>query len=389
MNTREQFTPELWEYVENAVANGEVQIVENQSYKAHTQKGSDLIEQGVTEIYNNLEDAHEPVKADGYVITGTAGEQWCIKEKNLPKYGVTADEIPPEGMDVMTQPDGKIMIAIPTSKEMQGAVETDWASLKLNAPETQDGQPIPHGDGDYILIPTVFNKETKTVEIDRECGDARVVNGSIMDVLYQEIEPEVLKIPAIIEAIEQEQSALAQLQHLEKLGEQVNELKNGMDELGERIDKLGENLEEWKKQNEETAEKPLHIEIIDNVPDNPQIMSENGESFLNYYIAADDRTLEELCERTCFFEESGLESFDELVNSDSYVDMYVNAYQDGSMNVCLTYGGSEYNVPMKEDELELLEYKMKKIGMDVQKDLETYHDELSEIRSEKDSFVKD
>ena len=104
MNTREQFTPELWEYVENAVANGEVQIVEN---KAHIQKGSDLIEQGVTEIYNNLEDAHEPVKADGYVITGTAGEQWCIKEKNLPKYGVTADEIPPEGMDVMTQPDGR------------------------------------------------------------------------------------------------------------------------------------------------------------------------------------------------------------------------------------------------------------------------------------------
>ena len=163
-----------------------------------------------------------------------------------------------------------------------------------------------------------------------------------------------------------------------------------MDELGERIDKLGENLEEWKKQNEEITEEPLHIEIIDKSIDNPQIMCENGESFLNYYIAADDRTLEELCERTCLFEESGLESFDELVNSDeSYVDMYVNAYQDGSMNVCLTYGGSEYSVPMNTDELELLEYKMKKIGMDVQKDLETYHDELSEIRSEKDSFVKD
>lgn len=163
-------------------------------------------------------------------------------------------------------------------------------------------------------------------------------------------------------------------------------------ELAQILQGVGIDVSERLHELELEQKAGLHIGIVEKSIDNPQIMCENGESFLNYYIAADDRTLKELCDRTYLFEESGLDSFYDLVCSgwhESYVDMYVNAYQDGSMNVFLTYGGSEYNVPMKKDELELLEYKMKKIGMDVQEDLEMYYDELSEIRSEKNSFVKD
>lgn len=201
MKTREQFSSELFAYVESAVANGEALIVENQAYKAHIQRGSDLIAQGITEVYNKLENVTEPVKADGYVITGAVGEQWCIKEKNLKKYGVSAEENPPEGMisvselptegkDVMTIPDGVTLIAIHIPREMTGEVITSWASLKINSGEDKDGNAIPHGDGDYILINAVINQDNKTVNIDYDNGDARVVNGEIFHTLYRQVDKE-------------------------------------------------------------------------------------------------------------------------------------------------------------------------------------------------------
>lgn len=197
MKLEEQLSPELVDHVENAIINGKAQIVLNQPYEVHIQKISDLVAQGVTEIYNKLEDAKESLVGEdgkpkeGYVVTGAAGEQWCIGEKHLAKYGLSTEtnppegmksvnDIPPEGMDVVTQPDGKVMIAIPTLAEMQGEVKTSWASLNLNAPETKDGEPIPHGDGDYILVNAVINPEDKSVSINLEDSDARVVNGSIM-----------------------------------------------------------------------------------------------------------------------------------------------------------------------------------------------------------------
>lgn len=368
--------------------------------------------------------------------------------KNLPKYGVTADEIPPEGMDVMTQPDGKIMIAIPTSKEMQGAVETDWASLKLNAPETQDGQPIPHGDGDYILIPAVLNPEDKTIDIDYECGDARVVNGSIMDVLYQEIEPDVVNQMLQIASTEKEQSALGN--RLEAIsegrgasslsGEEISRLHDQYAELSSqlktekeklqdlKIEKLKvkqssleqeianlkaehesldfsiemqqshgksvpeETFDTWKNQREqleklsnrleaveqqldklkeareaerptEKTEEPLHIEITGGSADSPQVMKEDGEIFLNYFVFADDQTMKELCERTPLLQENGFESFEELLNSmpaEDYVNMYVNVSMDANMEVNLEFEGKEYPVRCQRENLIFLKKKWKK-----------------------------
>lgn len=215
MKTKDQFEPEVWQYLSDAIASGNAVIVVNQQYMAHIQKISDLVEQGITEIYNPFENTVESLidengkPKEGFVITGAAGEQWCIKAKNLAKYGISTEpnppegmisvnDIPPDGMDVMTRPDCNLMIAVQMPKDKQGTVKTGWGLLEFNAPKTTDGKPIPHGDGDYSVIPAIINPETKEVDIDRECADARVVNGSIMNILYREVSSAILEQAAII-----------------------------------------------------------------------------------------------------------------------------------------------------------------------------------------------
>lgn len=273
METKDQFEPEVWQYLLDAIASGKAIIMVNQPYMAHIQKISDLVAQGITEIYNPFENTVESLidengkPKEGFVITGAAGEQWCIKAKNLAKYGISTEpnppegmisvnDIPPEGMNVMTQPDGILMIAVPTTKEMQGAVKTSWASLNFNAPETTDGKPIPHGKGDYILIPAIINPETKEVDIDRKCADARVVNGSIMNILYREVSPAILEQAATIaklgqhiaELEQQKQKLDTMLEMIENSGGTANISAEKFSERKDQYNELSKQLEKEKEQ---------------------------------------------------------------------------------------------------------------------------------------------
>lgn len=181
MTTREQFTPEVFEYIEQQIAEGNAVLVTNKSYEAHIQKGSDLIAKGVTEVFNKLEDTSEQLVTDCFVITGAAGEQWCIREKHLKKYGVLADEIPVDGLTVMTIPDGIKFLAVHMPLSMTGCVKTSWVELKFNVEQGKFGK-IPHGDGDWIIIRVDDNGN-----LDYENGDARAINGTVFNIIYRVI----------------------------------------------------------------------------------------------------------------------------------------------------------------------------------------------------------
>ena len=111
-------------------------------------------------------------------------------------------------------------------------------------------------------------------------------------------------------------------------------------------------------------EDKLHIGIICCDRD-PQW--EIGKNRINYYIAADDKMLEELTARTDLLEANNI-TWQEMIESDDYINMYVNAYPDHT-EVFLEHEYKEYSVPLTVEEESQLKQEMKKMGMDIQQDL--------------------
>lgn len=178
MDAKEPFLPEILNYIKHQVIDGKALLVSNKSYKVHIQKGSNLLAQGMTEIYNKFENVSERITDNCFVITGSVGGQWCIGEKNLKKYGVTADEIPSEGLTVTTKADGIKFLAVHMPLNMAGYVKTSWGNLMFNVKQGRFGE-TPHGDGDWIII-----RVGEDNKIDYNSCDARVVNGTVFDMMY-------------------------------------------------------------------------------------------------------------------------------------------------------------------------------------------------------------
>ena len=134
---------------------------------------------------------------------------------------------------------------------------------------------------------------------------------------------------------------------------------------------------------EVVQDSPLHIGIVD-YDHEPQYNEE--DNFINYYIAADDQTFKELVARTNLLQDeskSWQEIWQEILDGDDYIDMYVNAYSD-HIDAFLYYKDKEYSVFLTAEEKQRLIEAMKKAGMDIQEDLQ-----LEAYRAYKDSWIEE
>lgn len=187
MNAKQQLEPQMLSYVAKCLGkDGKgARVVTNQPYRAGIQATDSLLAQGITEVHNKLENITYPLKPGDYVVTGAAGEQWCVNEKKArDKYGVNPETLPFDGTSVMTKADGKMLVAVQPPMEMRGAVHTDWGDLQIN------DESAPHGSGDWVIFDA--DKLAQMLDGDYENAeiDARVVNGELFDKIYREATPD-------------------------------------------------------------------------------------------------------------------------------------------------------------------------------------------------------
>jgi hypothetical protein len=135
-----------------------------------------------TPVYNVLEDAHYVTNEKSpYILSGTAGEQWVVKESSLQKTYMQMDGSPiPSVPDnntldwtqIQTRPDAtpNWVFFLDINLVQNYPVKTDWAILYANSPVSA------HGKGDYLMCSD--NNGSPNF------GDMWVVNGEIFGKTY-------------------------------------------------------------------------------------------------------------------------------------------------------------------------------------------------------------
>lgn len=86
-------------------------------------------------------------------------------------------------------------------------------------------------------------------------------------------------------------------------------------------------------------------------------MYENDEKGVSvqFLLTMDDDTYEKFADKTSLIENSDYENFAELLDSDDYVDAYVQIYEDSTVTAAIGISGSDfYDVPLSADEQEFL-----------------------------------
>lgn len=161
--------------------------VRNRSYRAQIQTADPARVYNVPGrpgvVYNVLEDSYEKVGAEGYVITGAAGEMWPIGTGALRKYRISPEAVTDTPQPVDTVELETVYAAIRIPADTAFTLEVDYgekAVLKGNRPG------IGHGAGDYVLVET---KQAPDGTYQPDLSDSgRVINGGIFDILYQPTE---------------------------------------------------------------------------------------------------------------------------------------------------------------------------------------------------------
>lgn len=158
----------------------------NRSYTAKIQKADPAQIYNVPDqpgiVYNWLEDAYERVAAGGYVITGAAGEMWPVGAGALAKYDIAPEKISHAPQAVRTIENDTVLAGIQIPAETVFTLETDYGEKALL---TGNRSGIPHGSGDFILVAAKKTPNGYVPDFE-DCG--RIVNGSLMDQLYQPFE---------------------------------------------------------------------------------------------------------------------------------------------------------------------------------------------------------
>ena len=150
-------------------------------------------------VYNNLECAWYTVsEKERFVLTGTRGEQWCIKPEKLARTYKFATGQPineatineyfikqgKESMNVTTMPDNTLYYAEQIRYPQQFQVQTSWALLNGNlSQDPSTGKKIPHGKGDYRICMA----DPMTGAYD--AGHCWIVNGAVMVDTYKVASP--------------------------------------------------------------------------------------------------------------------------------------------------------------------------------------------------------
>ena len=116
------------------------------------------------------------------MVTGVAGEMWPIGESALSKYDISKENITSEPQDVQTKETGTIMAGVQIPVNITFQLQTDYGEkVWLNG--NRNG--IDHGTGDWVLVST---KKTESGLLVPDFTDSgRVINGAIMEKLYQKV----------------------------------------------------------------------------------------------------------------------------------------------------------------------------------------------------------
>lgn len=136
-----------------------------------------------------------------YIITGTVGERWPVKERNLQAYDVDKDKITtiPQKVSTKDPSDQEFMIAcrIPVDKQIvvipscayreDGTIDAIQV-MTSNLPDSN----VPHDNGDYVIAKHIDGKpeymdlpeEVRNTKEIAELYDPRIVNGRVMERTY-------------------------------------------------------------------------------------------------------------------------------------------------------------------------------------------------------------
>lgn len=130
-------------------------------------------------VYNYLEDAYAKVNPAGYVITGVAGEMWPVGAWALHKYDIAPEQVTPEPQAVSTKPVDMLYAAVQIPAEIPFAVEADYGEKVLLHGNAAG---IPHGAGDWVLVPAVQDAQGNRHPDFSDPG--RIINGTVFETLY-------------------------------------------------------------------------------------------------------------------------------------------------------------------------------------------------------------
>lgn len=107
--------------------------------------------------------------------------------------------------------------------------------------------------------------------------------------------------------------------------------------------------------------------------EDPYYISDEKGVGIEFLMSADDDTYEKFAERTPLIEESDYNSFDDLIGSDDFLNIYATVRENGSVDVTIGISGEEqYPVSLSDYEQEaLLSFVSKACDMHMDKSLES------------------
>jgi hypothetical protein len=136
-----------------------------------------------------------------YILTGTVGEQWPVKARNLSAYEVNPESIGVEPMTISTKdpsnqefmvaffvPEGTTIKVLPGWAFQEDGTIDERQIMVTNSEQSM----VSHMGGDYIVAKHIpgkpeymeLSEEERNTREAAELYDPRVVNGSIMQTTY-------------------------------------------------------------------------------------------------------------------------------------------------------------------------------------------------------------
>lgn len=159
-------------------------------------------------VYNRLEDVE--YRGSGYYIKGLLGEVWKTSFDSLTRSYVfdnglddeqcaLYERLPQdEEVPIRYRNDirGRVLAArAPESlHEIETCVGEDSFTLSFNALNDRDGNPIDHGQGDFLVIPMAVEFAQVSLQFIEELVRSRacyVVNGAVFSKTYQHVETDL------------------------------------------------------------------------------------------------------------------------------------------------------------------------------------------------------
>ena len=215
--------------------------------------------------------------AKPYIITGTVGERWPVKERNLAAYDINKEDITTTPKKVSTKdpsdqeflvgcriPVDKQVVVIPSYAFREDGTIDESQVMTSNLPDSN----VPHDNGDYVIAKHIEGKpeymdlpeEVRNTKEIAELYDPRIVNGRVMERTYdhaktkEEIKAKYAKKEENVQQLEQqpfEPFTAESEEKLKKIQEETITLEN-----------IYNSLVNYFYQNPNTQELPREAQML-------------------------------------------------------------------------------------------------------------------------------